>query len=159
MVGHTTKLLQATVLVSVLALAGCEDAGPNQTGGTAIGAATGGIIGASLAGRHDGLAGAVFGAAIGGLIGNAIGKDMDDNDRRRMMEAQQRAYAGPIGQPIIWDNPDNGHSGSITPIRDGHTESGDYCREFQTDVNVGGQRQSAYGKACRQPDGSWKIVS
>lgn len=34
-----------------------------------------------------------------------------------------------------------------------------YCREFTKVVNVGGQAQSAYGQACRQPDGSWQIVS
>lgn len=34
-----------------------------------------------------------------------------------------------------------------------------YCREFTKVVNVGGQAQSAYGQACRQPDGSWEIVS
>jgi surface antigen len=160
MVLSNSKLLRATALVSVvLALAACEDAGPNQTGGTAIGAATGGILGAAIAGPHDAFAGAVFGAVAGGLVGNAIGKNIDDNDRRRMMEAQRRAYAAPMGQPVIWDNPDNGHSGSITPIREGHTESGGYCREFETQVTVGGQKQSAYGRACQQPDGSWKIVS
>lgn len=34
-----------------------------------------------------------------------------------------------------------------------------YCREFTKVVNVGGQAQNAYGQACRQPDGSWQIVS
>ncbi len=33
------------------------------------------------------------------------------------------------------------------------------CREFQTQVIVGGRSQPAYGRACYQPDGSWKIVS
>jgi hypothetical protein len=34
-----------------------------------------------------------------------------------------------------------------------------YCREYQRDVVVGGQRQESYGTACRQPDGAWKIVN
>lgn len=34
-----------------------------------------------------------------------------------------------------------------------------YCREFTKVVTIGGQAQSAYGQACRQPDGSWQIVS
>jgi surface antigen len=153
------RLVTAVAMASVLGLAACENAGPNETGGTAIGAATGGILGAAIAGPHNALAGAVFGAAAGGLVGNAIGKDMDERDRERMREAQQRAYTAPIGQPIIWDNPDNGHSGQITPVRDGYTPEGEYCREFHTQITVGGQSQSAYGKACRQPDGSWKIVS
>lgn len=33
-----------------------------------------------------------------------------------------------------------------------------YCREFTRPVNVGGQLEDAYGTACLQPDGSWRIV-
>lgn len=33
-----------------------------------------------------------------------------------------------------------------------------YCREYQTKTTIGGQRQSSYGTACLQPDGSWEIV-
>jgi hypothetical protein len=32
------------------------------------------------------------------------------------------------------------------------------CREFQQTIVVNGQEQPGYGKACRQPDGTWKIV-
>jgi hypothetical protein len=31
------------------------------------------------------------------------------------------------------------------------------CREYNAQINVGGQPQPAYGWACQQPDGSWKI--
>ena len=27
------------------------------------------------------------------------------------------------------------------------------------DVNIGGKTEQAYGTACRQPDGSWKVVN
>lgn len=30
------------------------------------------------------------------------------------------------------------------------------CREYQTTVTIDGKPQKAYGKACRQPDGTWK---
>lgn len=33
-----------------------------------------------------------------------------------------------------------------------------YCREYQAAATVGGKKQPSYGKACLQPDGSWKIV-
>jgi surface antigen len=36
---------------------------------------------------------------------------------------------------------------------------GAYCREFQQTVSIGGREERAYGTACRQPDGSWKVVS
>jgi hypothetical protein len=31
------------------------------------------------------------------------------------------------------------------------------CREYNAQVMIGGQPQPAYGWACQQPDGSWKI--
>ncbi len=36
---------------------------------------------------------------------------------------------------------------------------GDYCREYTKSIRVGGRLESGYGQACRQPDGSWLIVS
>ena len=33
------------------------------------------------------------------------------------------------------------------------------CREFQTTITIDGREQPGYGTACRQSDGSWKIVS
>ena len=44
------------------------------------------------------------------------------------------------------------------PVRDGYANNGAYCREFQQTIVIGGQQQQGYGKACQQPDGSWKIV-
>lgn len=35
----------------------------------------------------------------------------------------------------------------------------DYCREFIRDVIIDGKTVQAYGRACRQEDGSWKVVS
>lgn len=37
--------------------------------------------------------------------------------------------------------------------------SGQPCREFQQTIVVAGQQQQGYGTACRQPDGSWRIVA
>jgi hypothetical protein len=33
------------------------------------------------------------------------------------------------------------------------------CREYQTQITVAGKPQQAYGVTCRQPDGSWRIVT
>lgn len=33
-----------------------------------------------------------------------------------------------------------------------------YCREYTKDITVGGKEVEGYGRACRQPDGSWRIV-
>lgn len=47
----------------------------------------------------------------------------------------------------------------VTPIRTTQQAGGQYCREYQQTVTVGGRTERAHGIACRQPDGSWKIVS
>jgi surface antigen len=94
------------------------------------------------------------------MRGGEIGRSLDENDRRMASQAQTQAQTAPIGQTISWNNPDSGNSGTYTPVRDGtNTSSGAYCREYQTTVTVGGKTEDAYGTACRQPDGSWKIVN
>ncbi len=150
----------AIALVAALTMAGCaSDAGPNQTGGALAGAALGGLLGSQF-GRGDGrLAMTALGTLAGAAIGGNIGKRLDEVDRTKMREAEQRAYSAPINETIIWNNPNTGHSGTVTPVRDGRRPSGEYCREFQSEITVGGEREKGFGTACRQPDGSWKIVS
>ncbi len=31
------------------------------------------------------------------------------------------------------------------------------CREYQTTITVEGKTQPAYGRVCRQPDGTWRL--
>ena len=154
------KAVVAALIASTLALSGCaNDAGPNQTGGALLGAGLGGLLGSQF-GRGDGrLAATAIGVLAGAAIGSNIGKRLDEVDRQRMREAEQRAYNAPLNEPIIWNNPNTGHSGSVTPTREGRRPNGDYCREFQSNITVGGQSEKGYGTACRQADGSWKIVS
>lgn len=37
-------------------------------------------------------------------------------------------------------------------------ESGQTCREYQSTIFVGDQQQQAYGTACLQPDGTWRVT-
>jgi len=83
---------------------------------------------------------------------------LDDGDRAAEASAERRAFVAPIGQQVTWNNPQNDHAGTITPLRDGYDAAGTYCREFRQTTTVGGQNQQSYAKACQQPDGSWKIV-
>jgi surface antigen len=152
------KIMTAFAVSSALALSGCAE-GNNEAGSTMIGAGLGGLLGAKF-GRGDGqVAMAVLGTVAGAAIGNKMGKNMDKVDRMKMRDAEQRAYSAPMNETIIWKNPDSGHSGTVTPVREGRRQNGQYCREFQSEINVGGQREKGYGTACQQPDGSWKIVS
>ena len=80
-------------------------------------------------------------------------------DRAAMGQATQQALeTNQSGQSAEWSNPDSGHYGSVTPQPAYKNTSGQYCREFQQEVVIDGRTESAYGTACRQPDGSWQIV-
>ena len=146
--------------VLAAALVGCSNSGNGEKefGGTLVGAGLGGLAGSQIGGGTGKLVAAGAGVLLGGLLGNQVGKSLDNADRVQMQQAQQTAYAAPVGQQITWNNPQSGHTGTITPTRDGRDANGAYCREFQQTINVGGQPQQGYGTACQQPDGSWKIV-
>jgi len=144
-----------TVAILVVSLSACAQAGPKTAVGAASGAAAGGLIGAAAGGGAEGI---VAGVLLGGLLGGAIGNALDQRDREyiRRTSYQSMEY-GRIGEASTWRNPDSGHYGSVTPTRTYQESSGNYCREFTQTVVVNGQQQDAYGRACRQPDGSWRV--
>ncbi|HSR62089.1 MAG TPA: RT0821/Lpp0805 family surface protein [Gammaproteobacteria bacterium] len=136
----------------------CAEYGPKQTVGGATGAALGGLLGAQFGSGTGQLAGTAIGVLVGGLMGSEVGRTMDEVDRMRANEAVVDARSAPIGEEITWNNPESGNYGAITPVRDGYSESGNYCREFYQTVSIDGKTEDAYGVACRQPDGKWRIV-
>lgn len=69
--------------------------------------------------------------------------------------AQYQAFGAPLGQPVVWNQ--GGAGGSVVAVSEGYADTGEYCREFQKDILVGGRRERGYGIACQQPDGSWRI--
>ncbi|HYE50324.1 MAG TPA: RT0821/Lpp0805 family surface protein [Azospirillaceae bacterium] len=141
-------------------LAGCTThAGQKQTAGTLGGAVAGGVIGSQFGSGSGRLIATGLGTLLGALAGSEIGASLDRADRLALEQNTQRAYSAPLNQPIVWNNPNNGNSVVVTPTREGRTTGGSYCREFQQTITVGGRTEQAYGTACQQPDGSWKIVS
>jgi surface antigen len=154
------RVLVGVVLLATVA-AGCQNTdgsfGPKTAIGGLGGAAGGGLIAAAAGGGGAAIAAGVI---VGGLLGGAAGNLLDQRDKRLANEAAQRALeTAPSGQPTAWHNPDSGKSGSVTPTRTYQNAEGTYCREYQQDIVIGGKKQQSYGTACRQPDGTWKIVS
>ena len=92
-------------------------------------------------------------------LGREVGRSLSRADQAAANHAQTQAQTAPFGQPISWSNPESGNSGTVTPTRDGKDASGNQCREYRTTVTVGGKQEEAYGTACRQPDGSWRVVN
>jgi hypothetical protein len=83
--------------------------------------------------------------------------NLNEQQQREHEAAQVRATTAPIGETIYWN--EGNASGYVTPIRDGTSSGGRYCREFQHEVTIGGRKEQSYGTACRQPDGSWEVIS
>ncbi len=154
---------KTTAVIMVTALLGaCADrsVGQKEGGGTLIGAGLGALAGSQIGGGKGKLAAVAIGALLGAFTGNEIGKSLDKADRIALEGAGEQARTVPIGKTIDWSNPKSGNSGTVTPIREGrHTGSGNYCREFKQTVTIDGRTKEAFGVACRQPDGSWKIMS
>ena len=160
--------IMALALVTTM-LAGCNPPPPGagqQTGGVSkqdIGMVGGGVLGAlagsTIGGGRGRIVATAAGAILGGFAGSSIGKSLDQADAAYANQTAQRALeTSQPGQALPWRNPESGNSGTIVPEAPYRTSDGTYCREFQQTIVVGGQKQSAYGRACRQPDGSWKIV-
>lgn len=119
-----------------------------------LGGAGGAVAGAQFGKGTGKLAATAGGALLGVLIGTEVGSSLDAADSACAQEALE---VGETGQPVVWQNPDAGAQYSVTPTRT-YEASGTYCREYTTQASVGGRRQQAYGTACRQPDGTWRIV-
>lgn len=156
------KRIMTVVIAGVMALslAGCEGVGQKQAGGAVIGGAAGGLLGSQIGSGSGRLAATAAGALLGMLAGSEVGKSLDRADRLHAQQTTQAALeSNKTGTVSTWTNPDSGHSGTVTPVRTYQTPQGQYCREFQQTVTISGKTESAYGTACRQPDGSWKIVN
>ncbi len=143
----------AVILVSTLTAAGCT--ANKELGGQAVGGALGGLLGAQIGDGTGQLAATAAGAVLGMFLGGQVGRSMDELDR---IKAQHALETAPTGNSVAWVNPDSGAQYAVTPTRTYETAAGP-CREYTTDAVIGGQRESVYGTACRQNDGSWKIVS
>jgi len=156
--GSVLKGVAVAVLVAIL-LTGCAEMQANPK--TTIGAAGGGTVGGLIAAAAGGNPAAIAASVIGGiLIGGMVGNLLDQRDKQMAAEAAHRAMEStPTGKPVAWSNPDSGHSGTVTPTKTYQTANGTYCREYQTTVLIDGKQERATGTACRQADGSWRVVN
>ncbi|MBX7200917.1 MAG: hypothetical protein K1X51_16215 [Rhodospirillaceae bacterium] len=86
----------------------------------------------------------------------AIARNLNEEQMRAHEAAIVEATTAPVNDPIDWN--DGPASGTVTATREGHTQDGRPCREFQQEVTIGGSSEKAFGTACQQADGSWQIV-
>ncbi len=123
--------------------------------GGLLGGAAGGLIGSQVGKGKGQLAAVAAGTLLGFLVGNNIGRAMDEADQTCLTQSLEYAEDG---QEIAWKNPDSGTRYQVTPTKTIQVADSRYCREYTATSIVSGRDQQTYGRACRQPDGSWQIV-
>jgi len=152
-------LMLLPVLLLAVAIAGCAQGREKEQLGGLTGAGLGALAGSQISSGKGQLAAVAIGTLLGAYAGSEIGRQLDERDRMLAYQATSQAHAAPVGQPIVWSNPSTGHTGTVTPIRTGtDPTTGAQCREYQHTVTIGGRTEQALGIACRQPDGTWRVV-
>ena len=153
-----SERLLAVSLAAVM-LAGCGGNAAKEELGAVIGAGLGGVAGSFIGDGGGRLVAVGIGTMLGAILGSEVGKSLDRADRLAMAEAGHQALEyGRSGSGTTWRNPDTGNSGEIVPQPGHQLVDGRYCREFVETVTIAGEKQVASGTACRQPDGSWRII-
>lgn len=154
-----TRSLTAAIAACAMSLAaaGCSQTGAptNEGVGTVSGAVLGGLVGSAF-GAGAGKAAAIAGGAlIGGFLGNQIGKSLDQEAQSRAYSAQASALNS--GQRSDWNAP----SGAYGYVEPGpvYYEAQSQCRRYTHTIYINGRPQAGQGTACRNPDGTWQIVS
>ena len=151
-----TKIVAQIILISMLSVSvmSCT----KEDSGTLLGAIGGALIGSEITGSSG--VGIAVGTLAGAYVGREIGRQLDEADQQKMYQTTQNALeTGVSGNSSQWHNPDSGNNGTVTPQPSYTNTDGQYCREYQQTVTIAGEQETAYGTACRQPDGSWKITN
>jgi surface antigen len=149
--------MKKTVLMSLslsMMLMGCTQVN-NEGVGTVAGGVVGGLLGSQFGGGAGKVAATVGGAFVGAILGGRIGQYMDRQDK---LEMQRALETGQTGRDVSWSNPDTGNHYHVRPTRTYYVHE-QPCREYTTRAEIGGKSEQIYGKACRQADGSWRVVS
>jgi surface antigen len=112
--------------------------------------------------------GSAIGTTAGVLIGGAINRSIEKNERKRA-EAERIAYEAQVRESQERSRQSESQlearvaasieevNRNIEKLRQETAERWT-CRTFETTITIDGQPTKATGKACQQPDGSWKVV-
>lgn len=150
-------------ILCVSMLSGCATGGPNQTGGSLLGGATGALIGTQFGKGHGRLAAVGIGTMLGAMVGGSIGKSMDDRDRALAAKTAQNVLEyQPDNTKRSWKNPNNKHRGNFVvhktkELRDRNL----VCRDYTHTVVIDGETEVMHGRACRDIRDSranWKMA-
>jgi surface antigen len=151
------RFLTVSSCVAALGLAtsACSPTtGPGEGIGTLAGVAGGALLGSTIGGGAGRVAAVAAGGLIGGFLGNRVGASIDQQSQQRAYEAQSLAVSQ--GQRTDWNSGSARGYVEPGPI---YTGSSGTCRRYTHTIYVDGRPQAGTGTACRNPDGTWRIVS
>ncbi|MFO7593509.1 MAG: RT0821/Lpp0805 family surface protein [Pseudomonadota bacterium] len=154
-IGKLSTAVIAVTITGVLGLSGCAGTGPQEQSGMVIGGVLGGLLGSEVGGGSGRTAAIIVGTMAGAAIGGSVGRSMDDLDRMRTAATLENVRTGVSS---TWRNPDTGYQYTVTPTETYETSSGP-CREYTINAIIGGSTEQVYGTACRQADGSWRMMN
>lgn len=157
------------VLIASLFSVSCADMNYSKEQiGQVGGAAAGALLGYNIIGKGDGrYVGAALGGLAGYLAGKTIGKNMDEADKQRLVQATEQGLKKEPGSTYKdrWSNDNRTYETRVTS-RNPYTRGSDWqhCKDFtqETSVIIDGKREIAQqsGTACYDSTkGGWVIQS
>lgn len=157
------NLILGSLIVTSVMQAASPALANKETIGNIIGGVIGGAIGSQIGKGNGNKAAIIIGAIAGTMIGGKVGKDLDEADRRALVDAQNRALRDQLGRRNDWDGRNygsrTGARGSFTSTREGYNaRTGEYCREYTSVITTRSGTETTRGIACSRRDGSWYEV-
>jgi surface antigen len=118
----------------------------------------GGLLGNAAGSGRTGAT--LAGVIVGGAVGAALTGNLDCEDRSYAYKTYYDGFnAGRPNAVYRWSNPRNDHRGEFRVVDYYNDPAGFRCSNYNQTIYIQGRPQTARGRACRQPDGTWAIVS
>lgn len=156
------KIIAWGAIISLLT--GCVADDSREFTRTDAGALTGALLGGAVGSKFGKGTGSTVGAGVGALLGYSLGSSIAESLTRDDIERHDLTYMRALernrsGVASSWSNNHTRVSGTVIPTSSyTDTRTHRYCREYTETINIGGRKETAYGTACRMPDGQWEIV-
>lgn len=155
-------VLSCSALVVALGSAQPSLASESSLIGFGLGAAFGGLLGSEIGHGSGRVAATGLGIVAGGLIGSAIGEEIERD--AYYPEHQYKSFTpSPVYYypPVVYYSYQPNYVAPPDPPVQAETyidQGGAYCRTYSEEIIVDGIPRESFGKACLQPDGTWRTV-
>lgn len=85
--------------------------------------------------------------------------EMTDQDLEFANQTVQKALENLVSNKFLdWQNPENNHSGNVSPLRTYQTKDGIFCRVYAETIVLDDKTRRVEGTACRNDEGVWQPI-